>query len=155
MIYYTHHHTPIGNIRLRASDEGLVALDHINQQNTLDNAWAENLQHPILQQAITELDEYFAGNRQIFQTPLAPVGTPFQISVWQTLTTIPFGETASYSDIATAIHKPKAVRAVGAANGRNPLSIFIPCHRVIGKNGTLTGYGGGLKIKTILLKLEQ
>ena len=93
--------------------------------------------------------------RQTFQTPLNPQGTPFQLSVWQALTTIPFGETVSYSHIANAINKPKAVRAVGAANGRNPLSIFIPCHRIVGKNGTLTGYAGGLNVKTILLDLEQ
>ena len=153
--HYTHHHTPIGKIRLRANDEGLLALDHTNQQSNLDSTWTKNSDHPVLQQAIAELNEYFAGMRQTFQTPLNPQGTPFQLSVWQALTMVPFGETVSYSHIANAINKPKAVRAVGAANGRNPLSIFIPCHRIVGKNGTLTGYAGGLNVKTILLDLEQ
>jgi len=155
MIYHTQHQTPIGKIRLRASDTGLLAIDHVNQQSSLDPASENTPNHPILQQAITELDEYFAGNRQTFQTPLAPEGTTFQLSVWEALKAIPYGETASYSDIAESIKKPKAVRAVGAANGRNPLSIFIPCHRIIGKNGTLTGYAGGLETKKILLNLEQ
>ena len=146
MIYYTHHQTPIGQIRLRANDEGLMALDHTNQQSNLAPTWTKNPDHPVLQLAITELDEYFAGNRQTFQTPLNPQGTAFQLSVWQALTTVPFGETVSYSHIANVIHQTKAVRAVGAANGRNPLSIFIPCHRIIGKNGALTGYAGGLNV---------
>ena len=155
MIHHTHHQTPIGGIRLRATDKGLLAIDHVNQQSSLDPASEESPNHLILQQAIAELDEYFAGNRQTFHTPLAPTGTPFQLSVWEALKTIPYGETASYSYIATHISNPKAVRAVGAANGRNPLSIFIPCHRIIGKNGTLTGYAGGLDKKKILLNLEQ
>lgn len=155
MDYHIHHQTPIGKIRLRATDQGLLALDHTNQQSTVDPHSENKPTHPILQQAITELDEYFAGTRRDFQTPLTPAGTTFQLSVWEALRTIPYGETASYSDIATHISNPAAVRAVGAANGRNPLSIFIPCHRIIGKNGTLTGYAGGLEVKKILLRVEQ
>ena len=155
MIYYTHYKTPIGNIRLRACDDGLIAVDHINQQESLGESWIQNSKQPLLQQALIELEEYFQGIRQKFTIPLAPRGTEFQLQVWQALQTIPYGETVSYSDIANKIKRPKAVRAVGAANGRNPLSIFIPCHRIIGKNGNLTGYAGGLDNKLVLLAHEQ
>lgn len=132
-----------------------MALDHTNQQEVVDADWVENDSHPVIIQAKEELGRYFAGDLKKFSTPLAPVGTDFQLSVWKALQTITFGQTASYSDIANIINNPKSVRAVGAANGRNPLSIFIPCHRVIGKNGSLTGYAGGVTNKSILLKLEQ
>jgi len=155
MITYQHHSTPIGTIRLRASDQALIAIDHINQQEVSDPNWLTNKKHPILLQAIAELDEYFKGQRTTFNTPLNPMGTAFQQRVWEALLTIPYGKTASYSDIAQHISKPKAVRAVGAANGRNPLSIFIPCHRVIGKSGRLVGYAGGMETKKILLTLER
>lgn len=155
IISYTFHKTPIGRLRLRATNAGLIAVDHTNQQEGDDSEWIENATHPILQQATRELDEYFAGKRTSFDTPLAPVGTDFQLQVWNALRQIPFGETASYSDIGHILENPKAVRAIGAANGRNPLSIFIPCHRIIGKNGTLTGYAGGLENKKTLLELEQ
>ena len=105
-------------------------------------------------EAIRQLEEYFSGRRREFNLPLAPRGTAFQQRVWQALTRIPFGRAVSYSDIANAIGNPAAVRAVGLANGRNPIPIVIPCHRVIGKSGTLTGYGGGLPIKRQLLALE-
>lgn len=101
-----------------------------------------------------QLSEYFTGQRQHFDVPLVPQGTPFQQEVWHQLSQIPFGECRSYADIARAINRPKAVRAVGAANGRNSLPIFVPCHRVIGSNGTLTGFAGGLDMKAWLLKLE-
>lgn len=103
---------------------------------------------------IRQLEEYFAGKRREFDLPLAPQGTPFQRRVWNALTKIPFGKAVSYSDIAERIGNPNAVRAVGLANGRNPIPIVIPCHRVIGKDGSLTGYGGGLPIKEKLLQLE-
>ena len=153
-MFFSYYTCPIGKIRLRATDAGLVALDHTNQQELVDSDWTENDTHPVILQAKEELDSYFAGNLKQFHTPLAPIGTDFQLSVWNALETIPFGETASYSDIAKILNNPKSVRAVGAANGRNPLSIFIPCHRVIGKNGSLTGYAGGVTNKSILLKLE-
>jgi methylated-DNA-[protein]-cysteine S-methyltransferase len=101
-----------------------------------------------------QLDEYFARKRQVFEIPLAPAGTPFQQRVWRELTTIPYGETRSYLQLATAIGNRSAMRAVGAANGRNPISIIVPCHRVIGSDGTLVGYGGGLARKRFLLELE-
>jgi methylated-DNA-[protein]-cysteine S-methyltransferase len=101
-----------------------------------------------------QLEEYFARKRQMFEIPLAPAGTPFQRRVWGELTTIPYGETRSYLQLATAIGNRSAMRAVGAANGRNPISIIVPCHRVIGSDGTLVGYGGGLARKRFLLELE-
>jgi methylated-DNA-[protein]-cysteine S-methyltransferase len=106
-------------------------------------------------QARRELAEYFAGHRTVFEIPLAPRGTPFQIRVWEALCRIPCGTTASYRDIARAVGSPRAVRAVGAANARNPLAILVPCHRVIGSDGTLTGYAGGLARKRVLLDLER
>ena len=155
MISYCTLPTPIGTLRLRASDLGLIAVDHMNQQEPEDSSWTLHDKHPILTQARQELQEYFQGQRESFSTALAPVGTPFQLSVWKALQTIPYGKTASYLDIAEAIGNPKAVRAVGAANGKNPLSIFIPCHRVIGKSGKLVGYAGGMDAKRTLLDLEQ
>lgn len=110
--------------------------------------------HPILRHAAAELHEYMAGQREEFTVPLEMIGTDFQREVWRELCKIPYGRTCRYIDIANAIGKPKAVRAVGAANGSNPLPIIVPCHRVIGSDGTLTGYGGGLPLKRRLLQLE-
>ncbi len=110
---------------------------------------------PILQRAMNELREYFEGTRREFSIPLDPHGTEFQRSVWKALLTIPYGETRSYGQIAAQIGSPDASRAVGTANHNNPVSIFIPCHRVIGQDGSLTGYGGGLEAKKFLLELEQ
>lgn len=110
---------------------------------------------PLLLQAERELEEYFAGRRRVFSVPLSMGGTPFQMRVWQTLQEIPYGETASYGEIARRIGNAKAARAVGMANHVNPLPIFVPCHRVLGSNGKLTGYAGGLEIKRFLLRLEK
>ena len=110
---------------------------------------------PLLADAHRQLAAYFAGERQTFALPLAPAGTPFQQAVWQALREIPYGETCSYSDIARQVGKPKASRAVGMANHRNPLPVIIPCHRVVGAGGALTGYGGGLERKALLLALER
>ncbi len=107
-----------------------------------------------LDEVCRQLDDYFAGQRQHFQLRLAPLGTPFQQEVWQALQKIPFGRTCSYAELAMRIQRPKAVRAVGTANGANPIAVVIPCHRVIGSNGTLTGYAGGLERKQLLLQLE-
>lgn len=109
---------------------------------------------PLLKQAKSQLDNYFAGKLKVFSIPLAPNGTSFQQKVWQLLQQIPYGETRTYGQLATQAGNPKASRAVGMANNRNPLPIFIPCHRVIGANGTLTGYAGGLDVKQILLNIE-
>ena len=110
---------------------------------------------PISQRAERELAEYFGGRRHVFDLPLAPSGTPFQLAVWRALCDIPYGQTRSYKEIAQAVGNPKACRAVGMANNRNPIPILIPCHRVVGADGTLVGYGGGLWIKRRLLSLEN
>jgi methylated-DNA-[protein]-cysteine S-methyltransferase len=110
---------------------------------------------PLIKKAAEQIEEYLNGKRKKFSLPLAMHGTPFQMDVWQALQTIPYGETRSYKEIAELVHRPKAVRAVGMANHRNPISIIVPCHRVIGHNGSLTGYGGGLPLKKYLLELEQ
>lgn len=148
--------SPIGTLRLRATDKGLTHVFHESQQPDLANEnWQESPDHPHLANARFQLEEYFAGKRKTFDVPLAPEGTAFQQEVWMALRNIPYGQTASYSDIAKQIGTPNAVRAVGAANGNNPLSIFVPCHRVIGKNGTLTGYAGGVGKKSALLAIER
>ena len=110
---------------------------------------------PVLEETRRQLEEYFSGRRREFDLPLTPRGTPFQQAVWRALMTIPYGETAGYGEIAARIGNPRACRAVGMANNRNPISIIIPCHRVIGADGSMVGYGGGLPIKEYLLKLEM
>ena len=138
--------SPIGRLCVTEENGALVRLDW-------DGEGADDT--PLLLEAERELGEYFAGTRREFDLPLAPHGTAFQQAVWQALREIPYGESRSYGSVAAAIGKPKAVRAVGMANHRNPLSIFIPCHRVIGADGSLTGYGGGLDKKRFLLELES
>ena len=149
--------SPVGALTLAASDAGLVAIlwENDDPDRVRLGALADTADHPVLVQAERELAEYFAGARTGFSLPLDMRGTDFQKSVWQALLTIPFGETRSYGAIARQIGRPKAVRAVGAANGRNPLSIVAPCHRVIGSNGALTGFAGGLAVKEHLLDLER
>ena len=142
--------TRIGPITLTASDAALLAAD-FSENPPADATLAQT---PLLAKAFAELDEYLAGKRETFDLPLEPVGTPFQLRVWQALREIPYGKTATYGEIAARVGNAKASRAVGMANNRNPLPIFIPCHRVIGANGTLVGYGGGLPIKTKLLQIE-
>jgi methylated-DNA-[protein]-cysteine S-methyltransferase len=148
--------TPIGKLTLAGSSVGLAAVlwEHERAGRVRLNVVAEDPSHPILLQAQRELGEYFAGGRKTFDVPLDFVGTAFQIKVWHALLTIPFGETRSYGEIARQIAHPDAQRAVGAANGRNPIAIFAPCHRVIGANGHLTGFAGGLEAKAFLLALE-
>lgn len=131
------------------------ALNAISFQEELSLPEAIHEETPVLKQAAAQMAEYFAGQRKTFTIPLAPKGTEFQKRVWQALCDIPYGETRCYADIAAAIGNPKASRAVGMANNRNPLMIVIPCHRVIGRNGALTGYAGGLDLKQKLLCLEQ
>ena len=139
--------SPIGPMTLVQEGEALVRLD-------FDVPSQPEEATPLLLEACRQLREYFAGERKAFALPLAPAGTEFQKKVWAALRDIPWGETRSYGDIARAIGKPTACRAVGMANGRNPLPIFIPCHRVIGTNGSITGYSGGLEKKRFLLRLE-
>lgn len=148
--------SPVGPLKLVASDEGLVAIIwHDDRPGRVKLAELEEApDHPVLLHAERELGEYFAGERTSFSVPLDMVGTDFQKAVWNALLTIPFGETRSYGEIARQVGRPTAFRAVGAANGQNPLSIIAPCHRVIGSDGSLTGFGGGLPAKEFLLGLE-
>lgn len=149
--------TPVGELKLVVHDAALVAVLWVHEYERLfaNQILKVNDHHPILKQAKLQLEEYFKGQRTKFDLKLDMHGTEFQKKVWQALQSIPFGETRSYLQIATQIGNPKAVRAVGAANGRNPVSIIVPCHRVIGANGKLVGYAGGMDNKTKLLDLEQ
>lgn len=149
--------SPVGELKLIASDTGLSAIlwEDDDPKRVSLHPLVENATHPILLQAEQQLTEYFAGQRTTFSVPLDFVGTDFQKKVWAALLTIPFGETRSYGDIAKQIGNPNAMRAVGAANGKNPISIIAPCHRVIGSTRKLTGFAGGLKVKALLLALEQ
>ncbi len=148
--------SPLGPLKLVASDKGLAAILWQNEKSgVLKSVPVEDPDHPVLVETERQRRAYFAGELRQFSLPLDLQGTAFQQSVWQALLTIPFGETRSYAEIARQIGRPKAVRAVGAANGQNPISIVAPCHRVIGSNGTLTGYAGGLAAKQHLLGLER
>ena len=138
--------TPLGDIAVLANEDGLTNLILPGDDVAIPTDASEG--GPFVDAAATQLTEWFAGNRMSFDVPLAPAGTEFQQSVWTALCDIPFGATASYGDIAKSIGQPMATRAVGAANGRNPLPIIVPCHRVIGANGTLTGYSGGEGLDT-------
>ncbi|MDY6550663.1 methylated-DNA--[protein]-cysteine S-methyltransferase [Acinetobacter faecalis] len=149
--------TPVGQLTLVAHDQALVAVLWENDDPTrvkLSESFEQN-EHPLLVEVEKQLAEYFEGQRTQFIIPLDFQGTVFQKSVWSALLQIPFGETRSYKEIAESIGNIKAVRAVGAANGKNPISIIAPCHRVIGANGKLVGFAGGLKNKDILLNLES
>ena len=149
--------TPVGQLTLVAHDQALVAVLWENDDPTrvkLSENFEQN-DHPLLKEVEKQLIEYFAGQRTQFNIPIDFHGTAFQKSVWSALLQIPFGETRSYKQIAESIGNVKAIRAVGAANGKNPISIIAPCHRVIGANGKLVGFAGGLKNKDILLNLES
>jgi methylated-DNA-[protein]-cysteine S-methyltransferase len=148
--------TPVGLLKLVAGDTALVAVlwENDDPKRVRLGPLVEDVEHSILCAAERQLAEYFTGTRKSFDLPLEFVGTPFQKRVWAELLNIPFGQTRTYAEIATAIGKPRAFRAVGAANGRNPISIVAPCHRVIGKDGSLTGFAGGLKAKECLFGIE-
>lgn len=164
-LQYTTMDSPIGPLLLASTEEGLCFIEFGDEENSLpslqrwckktflgmtlvhDDQWNEPVK--------AQLAEYFAGLRLTFDLPFVLHGTPFQKAVWTALTKIPYGETRSYKDIALAIGASKAVRAIGGANNRNPIPVIIPCHRVIGSNGALVGYGGGLPIKEYLLSLEK
>jgi methylated-DNA-[protein]-cysteine S-methyltransferase len=153
---YTKMKSPVGLLTLIASDKGLAAIlwENDDPHRVRVASEAEDKDHPILAEVKEQLAEYFAGKRTEFTVGLDPIGTDFQKKVWHALSTIPFGETRSYGAIAKQIGKPTASRAVGAANGKNPISIIVPCHRVIGSTGQLTGFAGGLKVKAHLLSHE-
>ncbi|WP_151981494.1 methylated-DNA--[protein]-cysteine S-methyltransferase [Acinetobacter guerrae] len=154
---YLYMSSPVGQLKLVANEQALVAIlwDNENPKRVRLAELTEDLNHPILVKTKMQLIEYFSGQRSVFDIPLDFEGTDFQKKVWAALLTIPYGETRSYKYIAQYIGNEKAVRAVGAANGKNPISIIAPCHRVIGAGGALVGFAGGLDKKEILLKLEQ
>lgn len=149
--------SPVGELKLVASDKGLVAIlwENDDPDRVRLGAMTEQPDHPMLLETERQLGHYFIGRLKAFSVPLDFNGTDFQKSVWAALLTIPFGETRSYGEIARQIGRPSASRAVGAANGRNPISIIAPCHRVIGSNGALTGFAGGLTVKEHLLGIER
>jgi methylated-DNA-[protein]-cysteine S-methyltransferase len=155
VVIYRHIDSPVGPLLLAGSDAGLHLIEFHAPRHPMPRGddWREG-DHAVLQQTQEQLMEYFAGERRSFVLPLAPRGTQFQRQVWWELANIPFGATISYAELATRLGRPSATRAVGAANGRNPIPIVLPCHRVIGADGSLTGFGGGLPTKQFLLQLE-
>ena len=154
-VYFDEMDSPVGTLRLVADSHGLreVWFERERHPKKAQSTWIRATEP--LAFARVQLEEYFAGERQHFKLPLHPVGTPFQLTVWHELGRIPYGVTISYGELARRIEQPLAVRAVGAANGRNPLPIVLPCHRVIGSDGSLTGFGGGLPTKRFLLSMED
>ncbi len=155
MILYHYIDSPVAPLLLAADELGLCLVEFHRPRHPMARGqdWSEG-DNATLHAARAQLEEYFAGTRTRFELPLAPLGTPFQKQVWHTLAGIPYGQTISYAQLARRVNRPTAMRAVGAANGRNPLPIVLPCHRVIGKDGSLTGFGGGLPTKQFLLQLE-
>ena len=149
--------SPVGELKLVASDKGLVAIlwENDSPRRVRLSELVEDEHHPVLVETERQLKEYFAGKRKAFSVALDMRGTRFQKDVWEALLAIPFGETRSYGQLANQLGNPRATRAVGAANGRNPVSIIVPCHRVIGASGKLTGFAGGLDAKARLLGLEK
>jgi len=156
MTSYSMIDSPVGPLTLTSDGKHLTGIYFARHKDRLaaQKDWQRDDALPVLQRACLEVTEYFAGQRTRFDLPLALQGTDFQRSVWQALLKIPFGRTSTYGALAAAVGKPAAARAVGAAVGANPISIVVPCHRIIGKDGSLTGFGGGLDRKTRLLKLE-
>jgi len=149
--------TSLGPMVLASDGDALMGawFDGQRHQPPVGSSWLRRRNLPILLRAALELDQYFAGERTEFALPLALRGTPFQRAVWQAIAAVPYGATIAYRDLATAIGRPASIRAAGAATGRNPLSIFIPCHRIVGADGALTGYAGGIERKRTLLALEH
>ncbi|HJW45413.1 MAG TPA: methylated-DNA--[protein]-cysteine S-methyltransferase [Lysobacter sp.] len=152
---FRHIDSPVGPLLLAGNDAGLHLIEFHAPRHPMSRGddWCEG-DNAVLQRTQAQLAEYFAGERRHFELPLAPQGTEFQRQVWWELANIPFGATISYAELATRLGRPSATRAVGAANGRNPIPIVLPCHRVIGADGSLTGFGGGLPTKQFLLQLE-
>jgi methylated-DNA-[protein]-cysteine S-methyltransferase len=153
---YRHLDSPVGRIRLTGRDDGVLTGLHLADHDRCPPVPAEwTPDETAFDDVGEQLDGYFAGTRTEFDVPLALDGSPFQVEVWTVLRAIPYGETSSYAEIARVVGRPSAIRAVGAANGRNPISIIVPCHRVIGADGSLTGYGWGVERKAWLLQLER
>jgi methylated-DNA-[protein]-cysteine S-methyltransferase len=156
MISYTEYSSPLGQLIIAATERGVCGL-YFEQHKYFagPQGWVRNDQQPHLRQAVAQLDEYFANTRSAFDVALDLKGTSFQQAVWRALRALPFGVTTSYGDIARRLGKPRAVRAVGTAIGRNPVSIIVPCHRVLGASGALSGYAGGVERKQFLLEHER
>ncbi|MGB0113313.1 MAG: methylated-DNA--[protein]-cysteine S-methyltransferase [Ilumatobacteraceae bacterium] len=156
-LYSTIITSPVGDLTIVVSDAGLRALLWPDEDpaRVRDTDAIEQPRHPVIVQVVEQLDEYFSGERQDFDVPLDPVGTEFQRSAWEALCTIAYGSTISYGEQARRMGDARKARAVGAANGRNPISIIVPCHRVVGANGALTGFAGGLDTKAWLLDHER
>jgi methylated-DNA-[protein]-cysteine S-methyltransferase len=153
-VSYSIYEAPEGPLLLAVRPDGaVVRVEFVHGRPRIDADWVRD--DAALSTVRTQLDEYFAGGRDEFDLVLAPEGTPFQLEVWEQLRRIPYGETISYGELAERVGRPGAARAVGAANGQNPIAIVVPCHRVIGANGSLTGFGGGLPWKRCLLDLES
>ena len=155
-MYWTTMPSPIGELLLTGDETGLCSLT-MGQLQMEPHSPPDGARHEpaALREAVTQLEDYFAGRRLDFELLLAPAGTPFQLKVWAALREIPYGRTTSYGELAAEIGQPTASRAVGLANGRNPIAVVVPCHRVIGRDGTLTGFGGGLDRKRWLLEHER
>jgi len=156
MRYYDFHDSPLGRMLLVASDDGLTGVYFEGQKYhpQLEAAWRRDAHHAPLRQAKRELAEYFGGERRHFETTLTPEGTTFQRAVWKAISAVSFGKTITYGTLAQRAGSPGSARAAGAATGRNPIGIIVPCHRIVGSNGSLTGYAGGLERKRALLALE-
>lgn len=154
-VFYTEIESPIGPLLMTLESDHLTNICMFNQKRTvpIQPDWIASDRH--FRDTAKQLKEYFKGKRREFEIPIRPRGTEFQQAVWNQLLKIPYGTTVSYGEIARRIQNPKAVRAVGLANGQNPIPLIIPCHRVIGANGKLTGFGGGLENKAMLLRIEQ
>jgi methylated-DNA-[protein]-cysteine S-methyltransferase len=154
-IYYSHYSSPVGDLMLVGDGTSLQAVRFDKGGDSIAPKPDWMRRNAAFLQVKKQLDAYFSGQLTCFSVPLSPAGTEFQLRVWRALQEIPYGKTCSYLDIAKAVGDPKATRAVGSANGQNPIPIIIPCHRVIGQDGSLTGFGGGLARKRFLLALEQ
>ena len=154
MMAYCEISTPIGPLRLSGDEEGLREISFLGGKRPAPSPSPGLRSREPFRDVIEDLDEYFAGRLTRFRARLAPRGTPFQLRIWSLLRTIPYGETTTYGEIARKLGQPNACRAVGAANGRNPIPVIVPCHRVVGTDGSLTGFGGGFEIKRALLRLE-
>ncbi len=156
-IHYCLRPSALGNVILVANGDALcgVYFDDQKYLPPIDPAWQKDEYSAVLRAAHSQLDQYFAGSRKLFELPLAPNGTPFQRAVWNAIAQVPWGETLTYAELASRAGHPGSARAAGAATGRNPLSIIVPCHRIVGSDGSLTGYAGGLDRKQKLLALER
>ncbi|BFU59252.1 MULTISPECIES: methylated-DNA--[protein]-cysteine S-methyltransferase [Rodentibacter] len=155
-LYYTYYPSPVGQLLILSDGEYITHIDFEKEQYAPNPAWQEKNDLPLFQKVRLAFDRYFNGEPETFSDiPLKAEGTPFQKAIWQALCQVPYGEMSSYGELAKIINNPKAVRAVGGAVGSNPISIIIPCHRILGKDKTLTGFGGGLAAKRFLLQLEN